>query len=77
MGEKWRLLGYDTFEGEFYTLPDEYPSQAKAEGAAAERLRGLEKSQPSTSSGGQGVDGIQDRVHVVRPDGTSYRYFGN
>lgn len=40
-------------------------------GAARARLAELARSQPAASSGGQ--DGMQDRVDVVRPDGTSFR----
>jgi hypothetical protein len=69
----WKLRGYDTFDGEYYTLPGEYPDQASAEQAARARLGGLNHTQPVSSSGGQGFGGIQDRVFVVRPDGTAYR----
>lgn len=73
---KWRLKGFDEFEGAFYNYSsgEEYDSQEDAEKAAAEKLDELEVSQPSEMSGGQGTYGIQDRVFVVRPDGTSYRY---
>lgn len=69
---RWKLMGYDTFSNESYTLKS-YPTQAAAESAAQERLRDLERTQPSTSSGGQ--SGIQDRVYIERPDGTTQRVF--
>lgn len=65
---KWKLGGYDTFEGEFYPLEGTYPSEEAAELAAQERLKHLEETQPSSSSGGQN-GGIQDRVYIVTPDG--------
>ena len=71
---KWRLEGLDTFEGEPYPLPGEYGSQKEAEEAAAQRMGRLEKTQPSETSGGQSFDGIQDRIYIIRPDGTTYRY---
>lgn len=69
---RWKLIGFDTFSNESYTLKS-YPSLEAAEAAAKERLRELEQTQPSTSSGGQ--SGIQDRVFIERPDGTQYRVF--
>ena len=72
----WKIDGYDAFEGEFYPLPGEFSSQEEAEEAASKRLEDLEKTQPKKQSGGQGFFGIQDRVFIVRPDGTSYRFFG-
>lgn len=68
---KWRLLGYDTFAREEYPLPGEYDSEAEAVNGAMKRLEEMEKLQPSHHSGGQ--DGIQDRVYVIRPDGTIFR----
>jgi hypothetical protein len=69
----WQLEGYDPFALEYYPLPGEYPSQEEAEKAARARLRDLEVLQPTQTSGGQAYWGIQDRVYVVRPDGTMYR----
>ena len=66
----WRLLGYDTFGREWYGI-DEFASEAEAVAAAKARLKELDELQPAEVSGGQ--DGIQDQVHVFRPDGTSYR----
>ncbi|QSH39359.1 hypothetical protein JXR01_03625 [Candidatus Kaiserbacteria bacterium] len=73
--EKWKLKGFDTFEGEFYSIEGEYGSQQEAELAADECLKRFEQQQPTESSGGQSKYGIQDRVYVIYPDGTKYRYF--
>lgn len=69
--KKWQLLGYDTFAEEEYPLSGEYGSESEAITEAMKRLEELEKLQPSQHSGGQ--DGIQDRVYVIRPDGTIFR----
>lgn len=72
--KRWQLVGYDTFEGgpdAFYPLSEHDGEEACVE-AARERMRVLEVTQPSESSGGQ--DGIQDRVYIVAPDGTRYRF---
>lgn len=70
----WRLKGYDTFSMESYALPGEYSDESEARDAAHARLEELERTQPTSSSGGQDWHGIQDKVLVVRPDGSSYRY---
>jgi hypothetical protein len=75
-GGKWRLEGFDTFEGEEYPLTGEHDTEELAQAAARGRLAELEKSQPSASSGGQGLYGIQDRVFIIRPDGSKYRFMG-
>ena len=72
--EVWRLRGYDTFSAEWYPLQGAYRTEEAAREAAKGRLQELEVSQPSSSSGGQ--SGIQDQVHIVRPDGNSYRFTG-
>lgn len=69
----WRLEGLDTFEGSWYPLDGEYESEADAEIAARERLQHLEKTQPTSLSGGQ-FGGIQDRVFIVDPDGKRRRF---
>lgn len=71
--KRWRLIGWDTFEGAEYPLTD-HDSEDKACEAAREKLRQVEIEQPSASSGGQGLLGIQDRVYIERPDGTRYRF---
>jgi hypothetical protein len=70
---KWKLQGYDTFACEYYPLDGVFDTEADAIAAAQLYLAELEQRQPSASSGGQ--DGIQDRVYVIRPDGTSFRVF--
>ncbi len=72
----WKLIGHDTFEGVDYDLGIERDTQEEIEEAARERLAGLERTQPSSSSGGQDFGGIQDRVIIQRPDGTRYRFTG-
>lgn len=69
----WKLGGYDTFAGEWYEIPGSYPDEEKAQAAAQEYLKLLEKTQPSQYSGGQEPYGIQDRVYVIGPDGRTYR----
>ena len=69
---KWKIEGYDTFSRKPYALGGEYESQAAAESAAWQRLKELEVRQPTAMSGGQ--SGIQDRVYIIRPDGTQYLY---
>lgn len=71
---KWKLEGFDTFEGSPYPLPGEYNNEEEARRVAKARLKELEKRNPSETSGGQGATGIQDRVFIVRPDGSKYRY---
>lgn len=68
----WRIIGRDALDWDFYPLPGTYPNRKEAEQAARERLCYLEAHQPTATSGGQ--SGIQDRVFVMRPDGTSYRF---
>jgi hypothetical protein len=76
----WRLEGYDTFSSESYPLGNLgrvdpyrpfYGSYEDALADARKRLAELEKTQPSSSSGGQG--GIQDQVRIVHPDGSRER----
>jgi len=68
---RWKLQGYDTLDGDYYPLDGDFTTEAEAIAAAKARLAELELEQPTRSSGGQ--DGIQDRVFVVRPDGTMFR----
>jgi hypothetical protein len=67
----WKLQGHDTFAHESYPLDGDFDTEAAAIAAARAYLADLEQTQPSASSGGQ--DGIQDRVYVIRPDGTGFR----
>lgn len=89
-GEAWKLMGYDAFSNEWYSLgtpltPEgnsfdslqpSYSSYDAALADARRRLEHLEKSQPSASSGGQASGGIQDRVFIVHPDGHRERVSG-
>jgi hypothetical protein len=68
----WRLKGHDAFAGTDYDLPGTYRSEARARRAAGRALRQIERGQPSATSGGQ--KGVQDRIYIMRPDRTSYRF---
>jgi len=72
----WKLRGYDTFEEEYYDIEGEHPDEATARKAAQEKLADLNLTQPIESSGGQEDHGIQDRIFIVRPDGSTYRFLG-
>ena len=73
----WGVEGYDTFEGgdAYYTVKKGLGSEAEALIAAAEYMQKLERHQPTETSGGQGPYGIQDRVYIVRPDGSKYEFY--
>jgi hypothetical protein len=74
----WGVEGYDTFEGgpdAYYGVKDGLASEEDAQIAAAAYMKELDRTQPAASSGGQGPMGIQDRVYIVRPDGSRYRFF--
>lgn len=75
MSRSYRLKGFDAFSGE-YELEGEHGSLGAAEAAARVRLEHLERSQPSSSSGGQTEHGIQDRVYIETPTGRLVRYTG-
>ena len=72
--ELWELRGYDTFADEWYPLPGRFSSEQAARRAARKELEQVEQLQPSRDSGGQKPGGIQDRIYIVRPDKTMYRY---
>ena len=77
--KKWKIEGYDTFEGgsdAYYPLFGKFDDEPAAQAAAREYLAELEKTQPTSESGGQSEQGIQDRVYIVRPDETKYRFTG-
>ena len=74
MKEIWRLVGYDTFEEECYSLNGEYEDEYSARIIALERFKMLQKTQPFEDSGGQDELGIQDRIFIQRPNGTRYRF---
>ena len=76
-------MGLDTFDGGSYPIsngPDWKPIECETEEEilvhAKAQMDSLKKLQPDSSSGGQDFGGIQDRIFVLRPDGSSYRYFG-
>ena len=71
-GQIWTLVGYDSFDYSYYPLRGEFRSLESAQWAAELRLLELERTQPTSQSGGQG--GIQDYVYIVHPDGTRRRY---
>ncbi|MBM4284071.1 MAG: hypothetical protein FJ128_02310 [Deltaproteobacteria bacterium] len=58
---QWRLRGYDAFAEEWRPRPGRYVTAKAARRAGLLALRGLERTQPAATSGGQGPDGIQDR----------------
>ncbi len=65
-----KVLGRDGFDVEAGMYPlGEYSSEFEALEAAYKRLEELEETRPSSNSGGQNPNGIQDRVYVETPDG--------
>jgi len=75
LSRRWIIEGWDTFAGEPYHV-GRYFTESGARRRARRYLRKLEAMQPAETSGGQSPDGIQDRVFIVRPDGTRYRFQG-
>ena len=73
---KWKLEGYDTLEGTSYPLPGKFDDEDQARVGAAKQMDQIEGFQPSETSGGQDLGGIQDQVFIVHPDGTKYRFHG-
>jgi uncharacterized protein (DUF169 family) len=71
----WKLMGYNVADREFYVLQDKYDCKEQVEEAAEALLQELERLRPTYNSGGQSATGTQDRVFVICPDGTSYRFF--
>lgn len=71
----FKLMGYDTFSDEWYRL-GEYLSEKEARAAGVKKLEELVITQPASSSGGQGIFGIQDRVYIDSPDGNRHRVLG-
>jgi hypothetical protein len=71
----WEVIGHDTFSGDDYPLGDPigtravFPNRDLALECARRHLDGLERTQPTSSSGGQGFGGIQDRVFILHPGG--------
>jgi hypothetical protein len=64
---KWSLIGWDTFADEYYPVPGEYNSEAEVRDAALKKLEDLDQVQADAGD-------LQDRVFVMRPNGTLYRY---
>lgn len=71
----FKVLGFDTFSSEWYSLGS-FHAEEKALAVAQAKLRVLEHTQPSASSGGQAEMGIQDRVFIEGPDGARRRVLG-
>jgi hypothetical protein len=65
----WRVLGIDGFDDDagFY-LVAKCDTEQEAFERAQSYLQELERTQPISSSGGQGPDGIQDQVYIQRPE---------
>lgn len=74
MEQKWRIEGYDAFDGELYSISGQYDSREEAEKAALEEYKKTEYLQPTESSGGQFNDGIQDRIYIINPEGEKIRF---
>lgn len=64
MAGKWRIRGYDTFEGAYYDLDGEWDTEAEAREAGQKALEHVETIQPGVIAGD-----IQDRVYLIHPDG--------
>ncbi len=62
---KWGIATYDAFADEWYGggLPYDTEEEAVAEGE--KQRKDIEIQQPTSSSGGSGSGGIQDRVYLV------------
>jgi len=75
LSAEWNLDTKDGFdmEAEPFRLSGPYGSEEEALRAADARFAELEALQPCAESGGQ--EGIQDRLYLVRPDGSSRRLF--
>jgi hypothetical protein len=71
----FKLLGYDMFSREWYSL-DQFSTWDKARKAGVKKLEELAISQPANSYGGQSINGIQDRVFIEHPNGKRYRVIG-
>lgn len=71
---QWKVFGKDAFdvEAEMYPL-GEYITENEAAEVAYKYLRELEEKQSTSSSGGQRLGGIQDRVFIQSPTGKLMR----
>lgn len=72
---KWTLTGVDGFSDEPYEIPGAYDTEERARDVARLHLAAIELTQPTSETGGQGEDGIQDRIYIISPNGNEYRYF--
>ena len=70
----WRLEGYDAYSEEPYEIRGEWPTEEKTREAARDHLREIAFYQPEEMAGGQTDEGIQDRIFIIRPDGSKYRF---
>lgn len=76
---EFEVIGYDEFDGEDYPLGDPIGTPATFDDHDAairfgrRHLEGLERTQPTSSSGGQEFGGIQDRVYILHPNGQRER----
>lgn len=71
---RWKLLGLDAsdHDAEMYLIA-EYDTETAALEASYKKLEELEQLQPTSQSGGQAPEGIQDRVFIKGPDGNVKR----
>ena len=74
MENEWKLVGFDAFEEEYYSLNDSYPNENEARQAAILKFKEINKLQPPEEAGGQDDEGIQDRLFIERPNGSKYRF---
>ncbi len=63
----WHIDGYDTFDGSGYPIADNIETLEAAQLLVSARKRRLEETQPSSTSGGSGFGGIQDRTYLIHP----------
>lgn len=71
----WSLRGYEPVDRVYFVIEGSFDSMEQAELAAQKYLQMLEKTQPTSNSGGQSAKGIQDRVLIVSPEGEEERVF--
>lgn len=68
-GKGWGVKGFDSFDGEYYTVSEGLPSLVAAEAKAKEQLQDIKKQQADAGD-------LQDRVYIVRPDGSERQFHG-
>lgn len=79
MDGRWSVHGYDTFSSHPYNFldcPEEgFGSEDKALVFARTQFAKIQRDQPPEEAGDCWDEGsIQDRVVIVRPDGSEYYY---